>query len=840
MSLGEPRDTSRRHVRCVARLVFPLALIGSLWTTTVLADNAASRIDIGPGPLQAALEQLADQTQLQILYDPVLVRGLSTHGVNGAKTPSEALKQLLATTGITFEFTGDDAVALHTVARSGSGGAHSYTEPSHPSTVTIHGNRIAEGSYSSDTTLAGMKIDESAMIVPVTTQSLTQQVLRDQQVTRLEDILEYVSGTEIVPDGQSALGFEMRGFPTYQYYVDGVRTSPDVHHDAFRDMANIDRAEIIKGPASLLYGRMEPGGLVNIITKQPLSTPLLSLEQQVGSFGHRRTQLDAGGPLRSDDSLLYRFNAAWEQGGSFRDISSHRRFFLSPVVTWALSQKTSETAYLEYLNSHDPSDSGLPTLGYQLPSVPIERSLDEGGEIQTTDLRFGLKGTHVFADGWTMSHHLEGRWLHAPQSPQIALATDGIPTLCQPGHCPVKRQLVSIPVSRGNQALASVDLTGGASIWRTRHSVLMGFEYFQSLEQNELLSRTDASLTTDLYDPAYEPIPVSLLQDPDRESHTLTRERWAAGYVQYQAALWDRLYLLSGWRKDKVWENVTGTTSPPAGLFTVLGTGSNTVRATKQREGILWRPARWLSLYANYSENFGATPGLYASATGDVGLYLPVQSAYEWEAGVKVESPYGRASAAAAWFDLTKTNISSPLLEPALNESGALFLGGTARNRGLEVDLRGEIVPNLQLSASYAYIDSRIANVSSPNSIVRINGYELEGLTGNRLFGAALNGGSVWGTYRVANGLFGGLKVGVGAIIRGVRAGDNINDYQLPGFAKVNVMAAYSWSAAGTRMSVQLNVDNLFDKRYFESISGTHTVMPGSPRSWIGSLRVEF
>jgi iron complex outermembrane receptor protein len=825
----------------VKRMVFLLTFIGSLWTATVLAGNEASRIDMGPGPLQAALEQLADQAQLQILYDPALVRGLSTHGVNGAKTPSEALTQLLATTGITFEFTGEDAVALHTAARSDSGGVYTYTAPSHPSTVTIHGNRIAEGSYSSDGTMAGMKIDESAMIVPVTTQSLTQQILRDQQVNRLEDMLEYVSGTEIVPDGQSALGFEMRGFPTYQYYVDGVRTSPDVHHDAFRDMANIDHAEIIKGPASLLYGRMEPGGLVNIITKQPLVTPLLALEQQVSSLGRQRSQLDAGGPLRSDDSLLYRFNAAWERGHSFRDISSNHRFFLSPAVTWAPSQRTSETAYLEYLNSHDPSDSGLPLVGYRLPAVPIERSLDEGGEVQTTDLRFGLKGTHAFADGWTMSHHLEGRWLHAPQSPQVALAADGLGLgSCHPGYCPVKRQLVSIPVARGNQTLASVDLTGGASIWRTHHSVLVGFEYFQSVEQNELLSRSDASLTTDLFEPTNVPIPVSLLEEPDRESQTMTRERWAAVYGQYQAALWDRLYLLSGWRKDVVWENVTATVTPTGGVLGLLGSQTNEVRAIKQREGILWRPAQWLSLYANYSENFGATPGLYASATGDVGLYLPVQSAHEWEAGVKIESPEGRASATATWFDLTKTNVSSPLPEPALNESGALFVSGTARNRGLEVDLRGEIVPNLQLTASYAYIVSRIAGADSPTSVANVNGYELIGLNGNRLFGAALVGGSVWGTYRVANGLFGGLKVGAGAIVRGVRAGDNFNDYQLPGFAKFNAMAAYSWRAAGTRMSVQLNVDNLFDKRYFESLSGTHTVMPGSPRCWIGSLRVEF
>jgi iron complex outermembrane receptor protein len=772
--------------------------------------------------------------------------------VSGAKTPSEALEQLLAATGITFESTADDAVALHAAGHGNSAGTYSSAAPSHPRTVTIHGNRIAEGSYSSGATVAGMKIDESAMIVPVTTQSLTQQVLRDQQVTRLEDMLEYVSGTEIVPDGQSALGFEMRGFPTYQYYVDGVRTSPDVHHDAFRDMANIDHAEIIKGPASLLYGRTEPGGVVNIITKQPVSTPLLSLEQQVGSFGRQRTQLDVGGPLRSDDSLLYRFNAAWERGDSFRDISSNRRFFLSPVVTWAPSQRTRETAYLEYLNSHDPSDSGLPVIGDHLPSLPIGRSLDEGGEIQTTDLRFGLKGAHTFADGWTMSHHVEGRWLHAPQSPQVALAADGLdPTQCGTASCPVKRELVSIPVGRGNQARAAIDLTRSVSIWRTGHSLLLGIEYFQSVEQSKLLYRSDPSLATDLFDATNVPIPVALLQNPDGESDLVTRERWGAVYAQYQAVLWDKLYLLSGWRLDQVWPNAASGGYIPDGAggrishggrqIILSGSESGKLRVLKQREGILWHPTRSLSLYANYSENFGATPGLYASPAGDVGLFLPIQSAHEWEAGVKLERADGRASATAVWFNLTKINITSPLLEPGLNEAGVLFPVGNARNRGLELDFRGEIVPNLQLTASYAYIDSHIPwSAFGSGFSSSQNGYELYGNPGDRLFGVARNGGSVWGTYRFAPGSFGGLKVGAGAVIRGRREGDNINDYQLPGFVKVDAMAAYGWRAAGTRMSVQLNIDNLFDKRYFESLSGTRTVMPGTPRRWIASLRVEF
>jgi iron complex outermembrane receptor protein len=206
-----------------------------------------------------------------------------------------------------------------------------------------------------------------------------------------------------------------------------------------------------------------------------------------------------------------------------------------------------------------------------------------------------------------------------------------------------------------------------------------------------------------------------------------------------------------------------------------------------------------------------------------------------------LETPGDRASATVAWFDLKKSNINLPLLEPALNQSGVLFLTGSAHNQGLEVDFRGEIASNLQITASYAYIQSRILNRTYTAGFPSgFNGAELIGHTGNQLFGVPHHGGSVWGTYRFADGLLSGLKLGAGAVIRGVRAGDNINDYQLPGFARVNAMAAYTWRAAGTRMSIQLNVDNLFDKHYFESLSGTRTVMPGNPRRWIGSWRVEF
>jgi iron complex outermembrane recepter protein len=261
------------------------------------------------------------------------------------------------------------------------------------------------------------------------------------------------------------------------------------------------------------------------------------------------------------------------------------------------------------------------------------------------------------------------------------------------------------------------------------------------------------------------------------------------------------------------------------------------VHAVKQREGLVWRALPWLSLYAKFSENFGATPGLYVGADGPTAIFLPQQSAQEWEVGFKVGLADDRIGGTLSFFDLTKQNIASALLEPALDPSGLLFLTGTARNRGLELDVHGEVLPGLQLLASYAHIDSRISNFR--NGSVG-NGTETIGGNGDRLFGVPRNGGSVWASYRFQDALLRGLKLGAGVIGRGAREGDNANDYALPGFLKWNTFASYGWRLGGTQLSAQVNIDNVFNRSYFESVSGTRTVMPGYPRRWLASLRVEF
>lgn len=835
MRLQEPRWQWRTLLRVVV-LGWLICPNGAVAAT---ADQPI-KIDLPSGSLQQALEELADRSQLQILYDPELLRGLQTQGLHGTLTPAKALAQLLVKTDITFEFTASDAVALRAKSRTNSPGVAGVPESAgQERTVTITADRNQLLTYDSAPNVSSVKIDEPSLVVPVSSATLPQQFLRDQQVVRLEDIVEFISGTETVPDGESSTGFEIRGFPTYQYYLDGVRVSPDLHHDGFRDFANVDRVDILKGPASLLYGRTEPGGLINIITKKPVEQPLLALEQQAGSFDHERTQIDAGGPLSSGGAFLYRFNAAWESSGSFRDTPGNHRVFVAPVITWRATEAADVTAYLEYLNSHDPSDSGLPLVGDHPPPVPISRSVDAGGQIHTTDLRVGIEASDEF-DGWTTHAHLDGRWIHAPQEPQIALSADGLAAIqCNPNVCPVDRQLVSIPTASGYTAYFSMDAARDFSVWRTRHSVLADLEFFETGSDSEWDSTSDFSLTTDLFNPRTIPLPLALLQNPDQRTRRNTGERWQAAYLQDQIQLGEKWYFLVGLRFDSAYVHTGQSTysAQSGATWTPYSTNSATVHAFKQRQGVLWRATPWLSLYAKYAENFGTSPGLYVGADTQSALFSPQQSAAEWETGVKVGLNDERITATLALFRLTKTNIASTLLEPSLDPQGLLYLTGTARNQGVELDMHGEVLPGLDLLASYAYIDSRIRN---DGINVAAAGAELVGVSGNRLFGIPRNGGSLWASYRFSGPGLRGLRVGAGAIARGAREGDNLNDYTLPGFVRSNAFASYDWRMSGLGMSAQLNVDNLFNKTYFESLSGTRTVMPGTPRHWLASLRVEF
>ena len=797
-------------------------------------------IDVRPGPLREAISQLAASIRLQVLYDPALVKGHLTRGAKGSMTAAQALQHLLAATDLAYEFTSGNTVALYPKESTPREAPRIEPQPAATTTplavVEVSAQRTGSGS-ADRRNFAALEADASVLAAPINFQSVTRGTLQDQQAERVEDILEGVSGIEVAPDGQDTVGFVIRGFPAYQYYVDGVRISPDLHHDAFRELADVESIDVVKGPASTLYGRTEPGGLINIVTKQPLGTPYLSVQQQIGAFSHHRSQLDAGGPLADSSSWLYRFNAAWESSGSYREGSSNRRLFLAPVVSWKPSPDSGLTACLEYLRSDDPTDFGVPVIGNRLPDVPVSRRVEEGGDVHTRDLRTGIRGWQALDARWGVRYHLDGRRLRTPQSPQLGLTDNGLdPTACSRGSCPVDQALYSIPVSHGQTAFGSAELLGDLTFWGTRHAILVGGEFF-GVRGHSVTRYSASSFSTDLYRPGHIPLPGNLLESPDWAYATRTSERWSGVYLQDQFAIGHQVYVLLGVRYDhaREWLDIKSGMIP----LRHNGTDMRWDHAFKRHAGIVWRAAEPLSLYANYAENFGISTGIYGDGTGGTGSLVPPETAHEWEVGAKTALFDGNASGSIAWFDLTELNISLPGFVGVNNAAGFRTITGAERTRGAELDLRGAILPNLELAASYAYLDTRILDDVGTAVDAEGNMIMTAGNTGHRLFGVPRHGGSAWVTYRPA-GKWQGLKFGLGTIARTWREGDNQNDYRLPGFLRWKLLAGYEWPWATGRLALQLNVDNALNARYFESISGTHTAMPGAPRRWLASIRWTF
>jgi iron complex outermembrane recepter protein len=841
------RRPVRLKVRDAVVSAVAAALLAALSGHTRAATGATDQqvpldFDLPAQSLQGALAEFANRTRILLLYEPSIVQQRSAPEVKGRMTTLQAITALLAESDIAFEFTSSNTIALYRkhwkrAPKETSTPASPIASGASDRTVTVSADSagaLAQPSYN----LSATKTVGSLLTVPSSFESLEAGDLRDHSAHRLEDLLPTVSSVESAPDGQSALGFAFRGFPTYEYYLDGVRVSPDLHHDGYRELSNVERIDIVKGPASTLYGRMEPGGLINLVTKQPLATPYAAIDQSIGAFDYERTEIDLGGPLNEAATLQYRLNAAHESAGSFRELLGNHRLFVAPVLKWIFSSPGEVSTYLEYLQSTDAADSGLPVIDRHLPAVPIGRRMEDGGDIRTTDLRYGIRGQRAVSADWGLRFHLDGRWLRSPQSPQLVLADDGLTsTRCSIRSCPVDQRLFSVPISTGHTYYAAVELLGRTNLGGLRHSVLTGIEYFDVNDSETLLLSDEALFATDLYHPHHWIVPTAWQRQPDFAFAIRSAERWYGLYLQDQINFGRDWSLTLGTRYDQVSERLDTAVGVP---LADSGSDSRRDRALKSRAGLIYELTKSWAVYANYIENFGISTGIYGNGAGGTGTLLPAESAREWELGVKIALLDGRVSGSAAWYHLTETNIPQDALDPLLSAQGFRTVTGAVRNQGLEIDLQGSVGHGLEWKASYAFTDSRIVRDAGLETDSVGNAVATAGATGNRLYGVPRHGGSVWLTYRFQQPPWNGLKLGVGMIARTCREGDVANDYPLPGFSAWQASATYRWRLGDTWLSLQLNGDNLLGTKSFESVSGSHSVMPNPPRRWGASLHAEF
>ncbi len=583
-----------------------------------------------------------------------------------------------------------------------------------------------------------------------------------------------------------------------------------------RDLSGIESVEVLKGPRAALFGRGEPGGTVNLVTKRPTFKTAGEFRLSAGSFEAYRADADWTTPL--SDAVAVRLIGFTEDAGSFRDTVETRKYGMSPSLAWRISPQSRLVYELELSHQEIPFDRGVLAINGELGRIPQSRFLGEPGDgplkadVQGHQLEF----QHDFSKDWnallgftTRKTSLEGF------STEAELAVNRQKLLVDSRTLTRQRRFrdydASYHVVRG-------ELNGRFRLAGLQHRLIFGvdadrFESDQvflrarapALASNPTLAQQQA---IDIFNPVYGNYS---LPSPTPLTDRVETQKSMGVFVQDQVNLSESLQLRLGARFDDYRQTLLNRANNQ--------TSSQKETRTSPQLGVVLRATDVLSLYATYGGNFRPLSGTDAQGKG----FEPNQSTSS-EAGAKFS--LGGIDATVAVFQVKQKNILV-----AADASAATQLAiGKARSQGLELDLQGEITKDLSLWASYAYVDAMTSNTfKDPNFGVAVP-------AGSRLLNVpkhTLSLQLVKSTVVAGRG----LRFGGGLLHVGERSGEFTTNFKLPAYTVARAFAAYELTRSTT---LRLDVDNLFNETYYTNSFSALWVQPGTPRSVRASAAFKF
>lgn len=675
--------------------------------------------------------------------------------------------------------------------------------------ITVTAERTQDGYTVPDATTA-TRTDTPLRDIPQSIQVVPREVLEDQQVIRLDDALRNVSGVSQNSADPRGQRFQVRGFDSANVLRDGFNLTfgGSFGNSGFQELANIERVEVLKGPAAILYGTSQPGGIINLVTKKPLSEPYYGLEFSAGNRGLVEPSIDLSGPLTEDGRLLYRLNALYRREDYFRDFDvAVERFFIAPVLQWKISDRTDLFLNFEYLNDQRPADFGLVAIGDRVADIPFDRNLGERDDKQTAEsIRAGYQFEHRFDENWTLKNAFNFLTYDTISPTATALELDETTGILS--------RFFENSNQFSTQYELQTNLTGKFKTGPIDHQFLVGVD-LKRRDDGPSIFRGDFDAITpiNIFNPIYGVVPRPALEDNPIYFNFANRADRLGVFLQDQITLLDNLKLLAGIRYDAVWQN---RTLRPASLTPVLTETSQFTDAFSPRFGIVYQPIEELSLYGSYSQSF--FPNSATTVTGEI---LPPERGEQFEVGVRGEFLDGRLISSLALFNLTRQNLATT--DP--NNPNFSIATGEQRSRGLELDIAGEVLPGWKVIANYAYID---AEITEDDDIP----------VGNRLFNVPEHNFNLWTNYEIQTGTLQGLSFGIGFNFLSERFGDNANSFTLDSYFLTNAAISYkrdNWRAA-------LNFRNLFDVDYIQGSENGRIseIFPGQGFTVIGTISVEL
>lgn len=663
--------------------------------------------------------------------------------------------------------------------------------------------------YQATRSTSGTKTDTPLIDIPQTITVIPRALLEDTGGVNVEKAIEYVGGVGKGNNfgGMNLYDLNVRGFATRTAGRNNLVAMR--RYDGTADSANIERVEVMMGPSGALYGRGDPGGFYNVITKQPQADRFFQVRGQVGEYGHLRAEIDANSPLNESGSVLGRVNVAAQQGDGFRDFQSSERVFISPILTWQPSVSTLVTLEAEYMEDSRPFDRGLVAVQGNPGALPISRFLGEpdDGDMESDHLLAVAKIDHLAGD-WFLrftTQYKEGT-LYGFTAEPGALRADN-------------RTLIRNARLRDyswDVLTTQVEASRDVYLAAMKHKILIGLEY-ELFDSREVLNGHNGNVVPwdiDIFDPQYgQPRPAftsfsTVLDDVSN----------IAAYIQDQVDITEKLKALASIRVDKFEQTYTREQS----INFAAGEISQDRTGMSSRFGLVYQPSETVSLFASYGRTF--RPNLDSDvgfATGAGGTPFAPEKGAGYEAGVKLTPLDGRISITAAAFQITKRNV----LTTDPNNIGFSIAAGEIESKGFDVNVAGQITPEWRIIGGYA---NTTTEVTKDNTLPV--GASLQNVPEHSL--------GLFSVYEFLAGAMQGLGVGGGMRYVDERAGDNqASGFTIPSFTKTDLVVFYKPSA---RWRLQLNVENLFDKRYFDRAFGFNRVVPGQPRTFMGTVSVSF
>ncbi|MBP3060959.1 iron complex outermembrane recepter protein [Ectopseudomonas chengduensis] len=629
-------------------------------------------------------------------------------------------------------------------------------------------------------------------------QVVTPQTIEDFQVRSLDDAMKFVSGmTQSNTLAGTQDGFVKRGFGSNadgSILRDGIRSSLSRNFSA-----TTERVEVLKGPASLLYGALESGGLINVISKKPQYQWNTRLNADSSSFGGGSLAVDVTGPI-ADSGLAFRLVAERQHEDYWRNFGEEEHSLIAPSLSWEGERLRLNIAY-EYKEYSTPVDRGTVIINGKPAKVSYNDRFGESwSKAEGIDELLTATAEYQLSDDWstrlTYGWNNE-RYDYAEARPNALNATTGA----------LSRRSDGSEHDNQTQYLAW-DWIGNASLFSQRHDLLIGADTERVDNFRGDTWRGPAVGGFNIYNPIYGNLAAPSLLNPaqsDRSDELHSRS----------------IYAKDNWHLNDQWIVVLGGRYQRFEQLVEQGRGATYTRTTDRTDttflpfgGLVFQLSDQVAFYGNYSRSF--VPNASDTNTGQA---FDPEEGRSYELGVKFDLPQG-IGASLALFDIEKKNV-------VVTNNSVSEAAGKVGSRGVELDISGRLSEHWELLGSYAYTDTEILDDPSNE--------------GNELVNAARNVGSLYLVHHLhLPQELGQWKLGGGARYVGERAGDNANTFWLDSYTVADAFVTWDSQLLGEKTRLQLNVRNLFNERYYPSSGGNLRVAVGEPRELRLSASVEF